>query len=457
MAHWGQSLSQPDPIRSATMICMLAEGQHHSPQEWQDVLHCEASELLALVARNVLRASGNGLTLRFVGIFCLERSVCVCLPALGLPAANGGIGHAIRQVSRLLRVYLSRSGLRCGLSDRLADTFVVDSRATEALRDIDLLVSLLRWTETYGFHSVEQSRLQYDEGGVVWPETIKRSLLHRTRTGVVYLSPVSRSARSHLSPLGSLQAQVITDLCRGYRGLAEACVGNAGEISAEAEHALETEAVARFPVGWVLDEWATSLNRDHETELVSLLRIAAGRGHRSIRVENTIALYGTTAVELVWEDMCRYVVGNTVTEQAREQMSNPALIGTGDTVQLEKQRPDFVFVEDECAYLCDAKYYPMMPRSSPGLDDVRKQMVYGMSSGGSVRLVFMIPGTVPEVMRTHGTYRMMRQEKVDDVFPDVHCLVCDWGFVAAEYMSQQRRFDWRATIVRCTASDTRTS
>jgi hypothetical protein len=453
VAHWRQSIPKPEPSSAAEMICTLIEGQHRSPQGWQDVLHCEASELLTLVSRNVLRVSGDGLTLRFVGVCCLERSVCICLPALGLPAANGSVGRAIRQLSRLLQVYLKRSGMRRGVSDGLADAFVEDSRATEMVRDVDLLASLLRVTEVYGFHCLEQSRYDHEDGVVVWPETIKRSLLHRTRTGVVYLSPVSRSARSHLSPLGILQAQVLLKLYQTYRGIAEACVGNAAEMAAAAERVLETVSFHGSPSGWVLGEWAASLNRDHETELVSLLTIAASRDRRSMRVANAIALYGTTAVELVWEDMCRYVVGDTVTDDTRKQMSNPVLMGPEGVVLIDKQRPDFIFVDSACTFLCDAKYYPMMPHSLPGLDDVRKQMVYGMSSEGSVRLVFMVPGTLQDVIRAYGTYRMMRQQKVDEVFPDVHCLLCDWDSVAAEYLSQQRRYDWRAAIVRCVASE----
>ena len=108
--------------------------------------------------------------------------------------------------------------------------------------------------------------------------------------------------------------------------------------------------------------------------------------------------YGTTSYNLVWEEICRKVLGNKLTEISLSQVIDTEYDEDKDLsnvlgkykwylddseIEGETLKPDFITInikDDETQFIVfDAKYYNLDDTKKPGLTDVTKQFLYELA------------------------------------------------------------------------------
>lgn len=419
------------------MIETLSEGEGRSQEEWLSFLQNSGLQFEALVDRGVLRKEGSQYVVRFVGICITDDVVWYCRPFGLAGAEKQALLQEIEWVDRILRTYESRSLRREAIGGDISPHLIEDEGSDLPTRELDLLASLLEWTQSYGFHEAEETRkVSGSERAANWPATINGSLPIITRSAALYLEPVSYTPIKRLSELGQLQAEALIGLFEKYRDVADYVfrfardqVDEALEIVAEHQHYKVTD-VQNF-----LRASYDSTNRDHDKDLIQLLISYFGDAARGYQRLGRIRLRGTRSFHLVWEDMCRAAIG--MQAEVAGLFSNPVYRLGGERIYIDKQRPDIVYEEAGTTYVLDAKYYPRFPRSVPKLEDVRKQLFYGESClRSSVRLAFLLPGKSSFVAEGMGTVRMEIDSSNDPRFDSVYCLKIDWKTVAESYVSR---------------------
>jgi hypothetical protein len=436
------------------MIVEAVEGSVLSAEQWCDKLSCTPSDLDRLIAVGALRAQPDGvLRLRLVGVAVTANSVLVSRPAVRWALCEKSISQFVRTLGALLAVYRERS-LRRGVSVDSIRRSVHDQRmAQRTARAIELFETLVALTAAYGFHEVESRELASEEyGRIDWNGTIARSLAMHGRSGVVYPNPRTHAVCSRVSCLGILQAIALQECDKRFGRLMHDADPSAVNLIEEARALVCENMEMTRDASIVVDAAASVGNRDHEHELLSVVTacyegLAGGRGN-----DELASLWGTTAFNLVWEDVCRFAAG--VGDPPTLRRSEPVYNIRGRTFETVPQRPDLVFEEQDSLFLCDAKYYPLFPATFPGLEDVRKQVFYGLSSHmSSVVLSFLLPGRVEGIVERVGSVRMESNGKTDARFGEVHCLLVDWEELCSVYVGRRPRFAMRALIAAvCTHS-----
>ncbi len=268
-------------------------------------------------------------------------------------------------------------------------------------------------------------------------------ILRRT---VLYTEPIKLRNQLALSPVGLLQGRAIGALASRHAALVASIFPQVTDILDFALHAADLSRSLSGSPNILLDIALASTNRDHDRELIQLLLVYYSSADAA--PASPVSLYGTTAFQLVWEDMCRFVVG---VDDSQLSMSNPVynIVG-GVRRPTEPQRPDLVFRTETHAYILDAKYYPNFPKTIPQLEDVRKQFYYGLSSSEAItpRLAFLFPGTTDQVLIYIGRVDMEGATGLDSRFQSVHCFALDWKYTAKAYTSRLVTVNLRETIVK---------
>ena len=115
--------------------------------------------------------------------------------------------------------------------------------------------------------------------------------------------------------------------------------------------------------------------------------------------------YGTTSYNLVWEEICRKVLGNKLTDISLSQLIDSEYDEDEDLskvigkhiwhlddgeIEGEPLKPDFITIykkEDETQFIIfDAKYYNLDDNKKPGLKDVTKQFLYELAFNEFIEL-----------------------------------------------------------------------
>jgi hypothetical protein len=429
------------------MIVEAVEGTVLSAEQWRDKLSCTPSDLDRLIAEGALRAQPDGaLRLRLVGVALTADSVLVSRPAVHWAICEKSLSQYVRHLGVLLGVYRERS-LRRGVSLDSIHRCVHDHRrAHQAARAIELFEILLAMTAEYGFHEVEsRERANEEYGRIDWHGTIARSVAMHGRRGVVYPNPRTHAVCSRVSDLGILQALALQECGRRFGRLLHDADPNAVNVLEQADAIVYEYVGANRRLGIVADAEQSIGYRDHEKELLAAAR-ACFEGLDYARGSDAIAsLWGTTAFNLVWEDVCRFAAGCTAPPES--ERSEPVYKLHALTIATDTQRPDLVFEEQGVLFICDAKYYPRFPDTVPGLEDVRKQLFYGLSShADSVTLCFLLPGRADSIVQRVGSVHMQCSGRVDTRFGKVHCLLLDWEAVCSLYAGRTTPFAIRAMI-----------
>lgn len=426
---------------------LLIEGTIHSRLVWADQLTCTTEEFDQLVDKGVFERIRNGTwRLRFVGSLVMISKLWLSIPKV---AADGYISGKVdfgrfETILQALELYSVRSKDRIAGHDDLALRFSASNTSTSPLRELEILAALIEWTSSYGFHANEVEFLSSGlNRPVQWAKTFAFDLPLHTRTGVVYGSPVCVNAIRKNSPVTMMQAYVLINLLKKYDPVTRLLIENSAGLIFEATELLEHCQSTPLLSLSQLQDFFDSTNKDHEKDLLSLLLSYVKIDEYRREQQDSIKLYGTTAFELVWEDMCRHVFAPASLECPL--LSNPRyeLQRNDGSISLS-QRPDVLHHVDDTVFIFDAKYYVDFPNSPPGLEDVRKQFFYAMSLPENSISVsgFLFPQSASKNVEYLGHIVMQapttstRKSAEDFRFPRVHCIGIPWTHMLDCYLER---------------------
>lgn len=418
---------------------IVSEGTTHDRADWVDVLHCSAEQLDELIDRGLFELTrGGNWKLKFVGSLVFQRSVWFCIPSIAETQYTSAPIEPkfLKLLFRVLENYSRRSVDRTAGRDTLGTHLSASEYAMSPMRELELLLALVEWTTTYGFHATDvEYRTTSTNRPIRWSDTINRTLPSHLRTGTAYFEPSSASVLKSPSTLGTIQAHAISSLLSKYRIVAQSLLDASLDLVEEAN---SIRARSNTPISLSSPDLYESLNEtnlDHEKELITLLLSLAAIERAKYDRNQTITLYGTTAFELVWEDMCRLVFGGS--NRPGDFLSNPRyrLSARPEEIPVAKQRPDVLCEYRGRALVLDAKYYARFPLTHPSLEDIRKQIFYTMSlPKGTISLcAFLLPSSQTNNPQYLGCAAMIdanSRDKAsndhDERFPVVHCIALPW-------------------------------
>jgi hypothetical protein len=427
---------------------LLIEGVIQSRGDWTNQLTCTTEEFDRLLDRGVFERTRDGAwRLRFVGSLVMVNKLWFCIPKIAANESNPGemqLGR-LEKVLQVLEVYSDRSKKRVAGQDQLAFKFNVSDAATSPLRELEILAALVEWTTSYGFHATEVELLS---SGFVhpthWAKTYASDLPLHTHSGVIYGAPICVDTIRKQSPITLMQAQVLINLVKKYNTVTRQLIANSNDVILEANEILDHCLSFAYLSLSQLQEFFDATNRDHEKDLISLLISYVKINESSREEQHSIKLYGTTAFELVWEDMCRHIFVRDSFKYS--DLSNPQYnINISDgPVSISSQRPDIIYQAENTVIIFDAKYYVDFPHSPPALEDVRKQFFYALSLPDGVRSIsgFLFPRTSAGHVEYLGHVTMRQPEAstgelVEDCrFSRIHCIGMPWTSMVDSYLTR---------------------
>lgn len=444
---------------------IVSEGAADTRIAWLEKFDCSSDELDELIDRGIFELTRDGnWQLKFVGSLVLRKSAWFCIPSI---AASQFLSTSLEPkilllLTRVLERYAKRSVDRVAVHDQIGTHLSTSEYAASPMRELELLLSLLEWTGTYGFHTTDvEHRATGTNRPIRWPDTINRTLPSHLRTSTVYIEPSSISVLRSPSIVGILQAQAILRLLSKYRTV----MRSLADVSLDLVEEATTISEAQLPAH-DLYELLHETNLDHEKELLVLLLALASIERARFTRDKKIDLYGTTAFELVWEDMCRVVFDSSSTPS--EILSNPKyrLPRSTAEISIARQRPDVLCEHGDFVMVLDAKYYTRFPRLRPGLEDIRKQIFYAMSLPASTASLcaFLLPSVHPVDAEYVGSARMMLSSgpgessiEVDERFPVVHCVGLPWNRMIDCYLNVKSPVALRNEVLDALLATTSTS
>jgi hypothetical protein len=433
---------------------LLVEGATYSREEWIALLKCSSGVLDELIDRKIFERLVEGKwTLRFVGTLVFAELAWVCVPKIASEEFSPSVGADLAsydRLSRILEIYAERSTSRKAGHDKIATEIIAEGAASTPLRELELFGALVSWTATYGYHSVETShRSSGFDKPINWTETLAGCIPVHSRTGTIYNAPICVETIHKPTSLTFCQARFLTTLFAKYRRAVPSLIRGAYELLDEGFRLSDEYAHGKNLSTADLTELLNSTNRDHEKDLVVILlgltRIEEARHSK----HNPVTLYGTTAFEYVWEDMCREVFANN--EEQSLTLANPLYLISGSNRAVSSQRPDSICFEQGKIFILDAKYYVGFPKTSaPALEDIRKQIFYVLSSnhGNEACAAFLFPYSLGREVKYLGHAAMhiaIDADKVaiDERFPPVHCLGLPWIEMVNCYLGRKANRDIR--------------
>ena len=432
------------------MIYYCCEDERLDSTQWASRLNCDASDIECLTERGILRPDKAGmLRMRFVGIIGLPCGVVFCRPAAPFSSTTDTDNSFREWIENIVLFYRSRSSARSIIEDGLPHGIFAEQLAIRRARLVDLCVSVLLHTAEHGFHRHTHSdRSDAAYGRIDWAGTVSRSVPLHVARGVVYDRPVRHGSIRPLSVLGLLQAITIQEICRPLLGSSIHTPPPAREILEESEDIVHDTPTLLSPTDLLNLAENEIGHRDDERHLLAMMAAIWDEAVASAVAPSGLSLWGVGGFALVWEDMCRFAAEpNGTKDHARARATYTV---NDEVIETSPERPDLVLQEHGQLIICDAKYYPSFPRAVPGIDDVRKQVFYGLSHPkNDSTLCFLFPALVPEYVRRVGIVVISVPGEEPCCFPKVYCLAINSEWVGRMYATG--RSDGRLPHLVCEA------
>lgn len=366
-----------------------------------------------------------------VGLLFTHDHAFTVLPKIFRGNADASVA---RDVIACVKIYLGRLKRRL----RHSEASEVRSAYDAGAKLVDLLLSLIDWTLDRGFHS-EDFEAQTDESSNIdWGATMDHGIPLHVGRSVVYSEIIGRQINYQLGPLAYLQAQALLTLHRQLTPTALLWLTEHDPIlDLASKIASDPMASDEFFITG-LDELVDFLNvcnRDHDRELAGILFDWLVGGRRN---PERPMLFGTTAFQYIWEDMCEIITGELGDSMSHKEIaSQPGYLVNGTTWVTDGQRPDILRQFNDGIYILDAKWYDISNREWPGVQDVVKQIMY-QASVTERHLVlcnaFLVPVSWTSPMpKMIGEARMDINGRADTRFPVIRVMAIPWKMAVEAY------------------------
>lgn len=332
--------------------------------------------------------------LQFVGAAFASDTVLVCAPKF---CDERPSDDDLRLTFRSIAHYRARARVRAPSISRIDDILLHGTGS----RFVDLLRRLLQWTDRHGFHQeFVQSRVNRD-GAIDWGYTVKSRMAVHTSDAVVYHRPVYTRRISRYGRLRVIQAETIARSVALLGPLTGYVTGAKPELISEAKRISATVGGAPMTVeraSRILREFARETNRDHEIELIGLLR--ALMRDLDMSRQDRLRILGTNAFFAIWQAACGSVLALTPGHTSTQSTALlAALRQHNDALASDWILPDHLLKPDDDAnvvLVLDAKWHsPVRAFSS---NDLVKQFLYEIAVRPNVRVVsntLIVPGDGP--------------------------------------------------------------
>lgn len=411
------------------------EGECLLPNEWVERFGISEHEVSQLIQDGALKPiqndRGRSYRLDLVGLLFTKERAFASLPKIFRGKIDATV---IGDILACMRTYTGRMSRRIRHAEASERLSVHDADA----KLIDAFLSLMDWTANHGFHSEDLEALIDEPSDIEWAVTFDRSVPLHIKRSVVFSELLGRHANYRYGKLAFLQAKALLTMHAALAPISHIWLtphDQMLEVSSDilgGNSQIDSESILELDE---LIDFVGSCNRDHDRQLATLL-LEWLLGSR--RKADSPRLYGTTAFQYVWEDICISMtagIGDLVSHKSLA--SQPAYILNTSSVQTDGQRPDIVRVSCGNVYILDAKWYDVGRGDKPGAPDIIKQLCYQLSVGEEHAVAcnaFLCPTSHDQNnVASLGAAQMMRDGDIDHRFPSVTLIGIPWKIAIAAY------------------------
>jgi hypothetical protein len=368
-------------------VITLREGDvRRDDDAWLNFLQEDRATYERLLALRVLRPLDSGaVRWSFVGFLRTPKNL-IC----SVPGAPKGDTIEFRVLRACLYRYFSESISRRPQTDEVINLFWRDS---SAFAEIDAALTLVRFFADNG-PFVTLRRQEARRGKLDWRRTMHTTAFVGT-TGPFY--PRLRFSRlvETATEITKVQLSLISEMLVKYRPVLDRPPGLADAIrqyGVFTTDQLQSEASRLNSI--ILAERTVTFRSDAMV-MLDIMRFLLGVTTGGLIGSLALNLYGSSAFEYVWEDVCRDAVGDDAA--IHSELAQPVwhFDSPSQSFPGGPQRPDIMFCDQQTLVIADAKYYFPVPPSVPGWQDIAKQLTYARSTEHTTRDIaslFMFPG-----------------------------------------------------------------
>lgn len=418
----------------------LIEGETRQLDWWQSTLNASNQELTSLLQKKILTPVKRGLVLSFVGEVVCQNEYIVCLPKC-ISNSQESRKHLHDVTKAIIKKYIERNKNTSAIyEERLNDLTIIDDNAS---KEYEVFLSLSQYFASRGSYKrqVLTTRSNLSKR-TYWKKTIQSTIAFTTDESIFYPSPISKSA--------AREANIVTDIFNStllYLSEKYATTKNTHYLFENGSSNIPFKKISGN-AAFYCKKIQSELNQTFNTEDLNILSILMKYidGELQLGGNNTIAARGTSAFQVIWEDICAYVFRNEYQEEILS-FSQPKWLITeesGSCFLIEKGtlRPDILWREDNTGYILDAKYYYPFPDSSCGVGDIAKQYIYAEASNKQhITNCFLFPSNLSTTMEYGGNSIMtLPNNEIAPSFSNrkIHAVMIDFLEAAGAYVNESQ-------------------
>ena len=323
-----------------------------------------------LIEYEIIKKDDNTFKFNFVGVIIVDNYLINCYPKY-IPNEDN-IEDDFAQIIRVIKKYKS-----------LNDEFNWEN---ENLEDISFnkLSMMIFFLEDYyrnGIYTKIQNIREINGNSEIdWEKTINN------------IDPIIKDKKPYYGELYTKYK--INDLYDYFRLLHECIITECSKLLEEAglielfdltPIELSDKSLSDFDQKKViLEKLEKQLKVEFNSHKQKLLKSmhAYVSGENSFTNEDFLTIYGTSTYHVIWEEMCRKVVGNKL-NKLKNVIKKPIWHLKEGNFEVDTFRPDLITFWKDYFIILDAKYYKLKITSrlerQPGLSDVTKQYLYQLA------------------------------------------------------------------------------
>lgn len=421
-------------------MIFLSEGETQQLEWWQSTLNASTKEINSLLQKKILSPVKKGLVLSFVGELVCQNEYIICLPkCISNSKESTKYLHDITKA--IIKKYMERKKKSIAIYEEiLNDLTIIDDNVS---KEYEVFISLSQYFASRGSYKrqVLTTRSNLSQR-TYWKKTIQSTMAYTTDESIFYPNPISKSS--------AREANIVTDIFNStllYLSEKYSTINNIHYLFESISGNIPFEKISRN-APFYCKKIQSELNQTFKTEDLNILSILMKYidGELQLDGNNSIAARGTTAFQVIWEDICAYIFRNEFKEeiisfsqpkwQVTQENGSYLLIGKGTL------RPDILWQEENTSYILDAKYYFPFPDSACGVSDIAKQYIYAEASNKQQIInCFLFPSNLSTSMEYGGNSIMtLPNNNIAPSFSNrkIHAVIVDFLEAAVAYVNESQ-------------------
>lgn len=318
----------------------------------------------------------------FVGIIATEANFIVFLPKYLIyidPLSDGQKKDEIKLVLKILKKYSKNIVLEDGVS------FLSFDSSMENFSLFALVEYIINDYMEYGLYSNETTEYEYNgDGNISWENTVENELVYSSNKQYIYLNYITELTYSNDNTyISQLHKMILNKSISFMENISFLELFDFPNLNFNIdENVLGRES---FQIKKINNEMSVSFSQ-RKVKLLKAMKLFIESEITSLGNKNEF-LYGTSYFNIVWEDICSYVIQNEKSTFI-DHISKPiwqTLDSMEDYEASKTLNPDVLRKIDDVFFIFDAKYYKpifnneKLNAGHPGVEDVSKQYLYELA------------------------------------------------------------------------------